>query len=58
MTRRRSRCSWFCSGMILSGRQADIAGGFTEFVLSFAGGGIFGICIGPSSGFLHESGRG
>ena len=33
-------------GMILSGRQADIAGGFTEFVLSFAGGGIFGICIG------------
>ena len=33
-------------GMILSGRQADIVGGFTEFVLSFVGGGIFGICIG------------
>ncbi len=33
-------------GMIVSGRQADIAGGFTEFVLSFVGGGVFGICIG------------
>ncbi len=33
-------------GMILSGRQADIAGGLTEFVVSFVGGGIFGICIG------------
>jgi CPA1 family monovalent cation:H+ antiporter len=33
-------------GMILSGRQADIAGGLAEFVVSFVGGGIFGICIG------------
>jgi CPA1 family monovalent cation:H+ antiporter len=33
-------------GMILTGRQANIAAGFTEFVLSFVGGGLFGICVG------------
>ena len=57
MTPRRFRCSWFCSGMILSGRQADIAGGFTEFVLSFVGGGIFGICVGRLLVSVMSAGR-
>jgi CPA1 family monovalent cation:H+ antiporter len=32
-------------GMILTGRQPDVAAGLSEFVVS-VGGGIFGICIG------------
>jgi monovalent cation:H+ antiporter, CPA1 family len=33
-------------GMILTGRQPDVVAGLGEFVVSFVGGGIFGICIG------------
>ena len=33
-------------GMILTGRQPDVVAGLGEFVLSFVGGGVFGICVG------------
>jgi CPA1 family monovalent cation:H+ antiporter len=33
-------------GMITTGRQPDVAAGLGEFILSFVGGGAFGICMG------------
>ena len=33
-------------GMIVTGRQPDVVAGLGEFVLSFVGGGVFGICVG------------
>jgi monovalent cation:H+ antiporter, CPA1 family len=33
-------------GMIRTGLEPDIASGFGEFVVSFVGGGIFGVCVG------------
>ena len=33
-------------GMITTGRQPDVVAGLGEFVVSFVGGGVFGICIG------------
>ena len=33
-------------GMITTGRQPDVVAGLGEFVVSFVGGGVFGICVG------------
>ena len=33
-------------GMIVTGRQPNVVAGLGEFVLSFVGGGVFGICVG------------